>query len=726
MSFLNPFLLFAALGIALPILAHLLNRQQVKRTDWAAMQFLNRNLRVRSRRLRLRDLLLLLLRCLALLLLVLAFSRPFGRDGAGGWLDGEARAGVVIALDASFSMEHGPEGASRFDRALDKARVIGESLRPGDPVTLLLAGGANETLVRNMAFDPERFAQLLATAEPVPAPLRLDGLPKRIGTLLDDVEAPQKEAYFITDAQARDWTRASAGFHAAFADLHKKAKVHLVPVPGPDANLAVTELSLVSGVLRKGTIARYRATVRNCGSEPAADVEVRCLVDGVRIDSKNIPMVPAGSSESVSLFVPFHNAGPTRITAEISEDLLATDNARRVVAVVRERVSVLCVDGGDGGAGRLLAAALLARSEGGRDEDYLVRSIPWNALPSENLADQDVILLADVPEITPEQVRRFSRFVREGNGLVWFAGDNVKTSLWNERAAGGASSLLPATLGVPVDVGSESGVGRPLSPEMPSHNVCLPLRSLPEDLFSETLFLRRLEVEPAPTASAVLNLAGSGAPILLEHSLGRGQVFLFTTSAGTSWNNMAQTPVFPMLMQQIVTYLTGREFEQPRLVGDSISLTYVEQPDANDAVFETPSQQWITVPVGEYRDQFVARLEDVREAGFYEARVSVQAPGAPIAVNVDPAESEVRSLSTAELNANLKGTGVLVARSDDELAAAIESNRPARSFWRLFMTAGLILLLAECLFAEWLRGKKSRQGRQAATEPENLSGAQNA
>jgi hypothetical protein len=49
------------LGIALPILAHLLNRHEVRRTDWAAMQFLNRNVRVRSRQIRLHDLLLLCL-----------------------------------------------------------------------------------------------------------------------------------------------------------------------------------------------------------------------------------------------------------------------------------------------------------------------------------------------------------------------------------------------------------------------------------------------------------------------------------------------------------------------------------------------------------------------------------------------------------------------------------------------------------------------------------------
>ena len=77
MSFLNPLLLVAALGVALPILAHLLNRNKVKRTDWAAMQFLDRSVRIRSRELRLKDFILLCLRCLAILILVAALAKPF-------------------------------------------------------------------------------------------------------------------------------------------------------------------------------------------------------------------------------------------------------------------------------------------------------------------------------------------------------------------------------------------------------------------------------------------------------------------------------------------------------------------------------------------------------------------------------------------------------------------------------------------------------------------------
>lgn len=719
MTFLHPLILLASLGISLPILAHLLNRHQVQHTPWAAMQFLNRNVRVRSRQIRLRDLILLLMRCAALLLLVLALARPAWQGSIANWFPGESRAGVVIGIDASFSMAHGDKDQTRFRRALDQVAVIANKIQPGDPVSVVLLGGENKVLARNMAFDQNRFNDLIETAKIVPAGLDLDRVPGQLKELADDMEALNKEIYFITDIQARDWNESSTKFQSALADLGESGQVFLAPVPGIDGNLAMTELELVSGVLRKGAVGRYQATVKNYGTDPVTNVEVQCRVEGVQIDTKTIPIIAAGASETVSLFVPFHNSGPTRITAEITGDLLPTDNIRRVVAVVRDRVSVLCVDGTDGTAGRLLMAALLARSDGSTDENFQVKSIPWLSLPSEPLEEIDVVILADVPEITEQQTKQLSQYVRQGNGLVWFAGKNVKANIWNERSASNSQPLLPAKLGLPVDVSTGNGAGRPLDPSMPDHPLCLPLRSLPEDLFSETRFLTRLDSEIPSSSFPILKLAGSGDPILLEHSLGRGQVFMFTTSAETSWNNMALTPVFPMLMQQMVTYLAGREFEPSQTVGDSLSLAYEEQPDASDAVFDSPSDELITVPVREHRKQFVALLENAREAGFYEARVSVQAPGLPIAVNIDPEESNVSSLTTPELNKNLDSTNIIVAPSEAELASAIQANRTQKSSWRQFMLIGLILLIAESFFADRLRKRKQLKG---PTDNSNLGG----
>jgi hypothetical protein len=276
----------------------------------------------------------------------------------------------------------------------------------------------------------------------------------------------------------------------------------------------------------------------------------------------------------------------------------------------------------------------------------------------------------------------------------------MKPAVWNKRSALGGTPLLPAVIEQTVSTSDAMGVGGALDPTMPDHPVCRSLLSMPEDLLSEARFGKLLQVKPSATSTTVLSLAGSGWPVLIEHAIGRGHVFMFTTSAGTAWNNMAVTPVFPMILQQMVTYLTAREFEKSRTIGDSVSLSYVDQPDASDAVFDTPSGQTITVPVREYRNQYMALLEHARQAGFYIARVSVQAPGTPVAVNVDTRESNVKCLSASEVVSSFEGTDIMVANSDMDLLGAIEQTRTGRSFWPVFMLAGLMFLVVESLLAD--------------------------
>ncbi len=728
MTFMNPLLLLGALGIALPILAHLLNKHKFKQTDWAAMQFLNREVRVRSRQIRPQDILLLILRCLVILLLVLAISKPSTKNGDGIASQlGERHAGVVIALDASYSMQHSDGTNTRFERAIEKIEVIAESIHPGDPVSLVLLGAEHRVVARNMAFDPERFREILQAQRATPETLDLDSVPRRLKELVEEMEAPQKEIYFVTDMQEQNWQHGGARLRDAFVDINLDKTVGLIMVPvqgGPD-NLAITSLELVSGVLRKGTIARYRATVHNYGTSPVANVVVNGVVNNINVDTKTIPSIAAGTSETVSLFVPFHNAGAARITAKLESDSLEVDNSRRTVAIIRDRVSVLCVEGSsDNGRnfGGFIAAALRSRGNGAAEEDFSVQTVPWDSLPAQDLKSFDVVILADVPAITPDQARQFDAFVRAGNGLIWFPGENMKAAEWNERSALEGTPLLPAVIEQTVSTSDALGVGRPLDPLMPDHSVVRPLRCLSEDLLSETRFLKRLQVKPAATSATVLSLAGSDSPLLLEHAIGRGHVFMFTTSADPSWNNLAVTPVFPMLLQQMVTYLTAREFEKPRLVGNTLALSYVDQPDASDAVFDSPAGETITVPVREQRNQYVALLEHADEAGFYLARVSVQAPGMPVAVNVETKESNVKCLPASELESSFAGTDVMIARSGAELQDAIDQTRTGLSFWHSFMIAGMMLLIIESLFADRLLKKPSPANKPASSlaHTENL------
>ena len=153
-----------------------------------------------------------------------------------------------------------------------------------------------------------------------------------------------------------------------------------------------------------------------------------------------------------------------------------------------------------------IAAALRARGGSGGGEHFAVQSVPWIDLPAQDLTPFDVVVLQNVPEITPEQARLFEAYVRKGNGLIWFAGDKIDASAWNKRSALDGISLLPAVIEQTVSTGDGLGVGRPLEPSMPNHPVTRPLLSLPEDLLSETRFRKVLQVKPSATSSTILSL----------------------------------------------------------------------------------------------------------------------------------------------------------------------------------------------------------------------------
>lgn len=711
MNLMHPLLLLGALGVAFPILAHLLNKHQYKQTQWAAMQFLNRAVRVRSRQIRLRDLLLLLLRCLALLLLIFALTRPsLQRGTVSSVIEGENRAAVIIALDASFSMQHSDGSSSRFERAIQEVEVICENINPGDPVTLVLLADEHRVIVRNMAYNADRFGAVLRAQKASCEPLKLETIPGELFDLASGMEAAQKEIYIVTDMQTRDWNDPSPWLRNALKNLNELAHTFILPVQGTGENLSITDFELVSGVLRKGTIARYSATIHNNGSRPVTNVRVKCLMEGISADSKIIPTISGRSSQTVSFFVPFHNPGSVKITAQLNNDALPLDNIRRAVANIRERVSVLCVEGKSYGNSleNFITKALRARGDGSGKEDFRVRSVSWLSLPAQDLTNFDIVILSDVPEITSEQAKQLREYVKAGNGLIWFGGDNMKAAVWNKRSKVQQDAyLLPAEIGDTESVSDETGAGRSLDPVLGDHPVCRPLRSLPKDLLSETSFHKLLKVTPLPTSTVVLNLSGSSSPVLIEQSIGRGHVFMFTTSSNPSWNNMALTPVFPMLLQQMVTYLSGREFEKSQLVGSSLSMFYADRPDANDGVFDTPSGKTIKVPVRKHANQYVAFLEHARETGFYVARVSVQSPGMPIAVNVNTQESDVRCLDPGQARRSLEETGVIVALSATDLIENIHDIRTGYEYWRLLMTAGLVALVLESLLATNLFKRKA-------------------
>ena len=87
MAFVNASLLFGTLLVGVPILLHLVMRQQPKQLIFPALRFIKMRRETNRRTLQLRHWLLLLLRCLAIAVLAAVLARPSVRSAfVGNWI----------------------------------------------------------------------------------------------------------------------------------------------------------------------------------------------------------------------------------------------------------------------------------------------------------------------------------------------------------------------------------------------------------------------------------------------------------------------------------------------------------------------------------------------------------------------------------------------------------------------------------------------------------------
>ena len=107
-AFLHPWLLLGLLGIALPLLIHLIGRKKAPKIAFAAFDFLLSVNKRLARREKLRQFLLLLLRCLAILFLTLAIARPVPQSTLA--LESDPQKRLIIVVDTSPSMKYILEG----------------------------------------------------------------------------------------------------------------------------------------------------------------------------------------------------------------------------------------------------------------------------------------------------------------------------------------------------------------------------------------------------------------------------------------------------------------------------------------------------------------------------------------------------------------------------------------------------------------------------------------
>jgi hypothetical protein len=746
------------LACGIPIALHFFYRSRYRTVPWAAMKFLLASIEQTSRRLRFQELLLLALRVTVLALLALALARP-STTAARGDAQGDA-VDAVLLMDTSLSMAArdgvappntgsdpyltalkqfaAADGSvTRLDRAKAAALAVLGSLPMHSTAQILTVSDRAELLGPQTPSHLDQARQLVSELEATQ--LGSDLLPgvSEAAAVLRRGQAPNKELYLFSDMQKRGWEAQAAAMAEKLQDIHGFARVHLVHCATRDPdNAAIVGITPQSS-LRTGERADFAVMVRNTGVGTLRNLSVSLEVDGksAERDTRPLDELKPGETRAVLLTGLLDRPGRRILTARVRPDDLDADNRFDQVIVVHDQVGVLLVDG-----------APDDREPRSAGSFYLQHALNLPALTTTAgrasprlLANKDLCILVnarlepaarnDGGNLSPEFLKTLAGFVREGHGLLIFAGDRVEAEPYN-RLLHEQYRLLPSRILRIADAPAD----KPWTLDRQSAEAHPFAKFREEEGYAgvDRIEVRRaLELEkPTETPGSldetrVLLRYSNGMPAVASRKRpGEGEVMLFTTSVSDPrWTDWFIAPAFVPFVQVSLNYLLqGQPQAHNRICGER--LHWQAPVSGTSATYDLVRPNGAHVRLGHpetVAGRPLVTAEDTARAGIYrmvrsdrnlpgvaddiaDAKTNEEPEGVPFAVTADVRDSEqLQPLSASDIDGQLGFKPIhLTAGDDSGLFGSAERTKREWTMWLL--AALLVLVLGETVLA-WYCGR---------------------
>lgn len=727
-----PLLQFGIAAASLPILIHLLNRRKYREMRWAAMRFLVAALQKNQRRVRIEQWLLLAARTLVILLAVGAMAKPFLESLGAVVLPGQ-RTHRVIVLDGSMSMAFVAGDQPRFEQAKALAGQLVRDARRGDVLSVVLMGEPPRVVVGD-ASPSANGGEVIKEIDSIRRP---DGATDLVASfeavdrVLGVSPVPRKEVIVVTDLQAASWRRPEAGSQAeplrrAVAKLEARSVVSVVIDLGKEGgeNRAVTDFRLDAPLVTVGGSApRVIATVKNFGGKPAYDVKARLSIDGQVGPDQSIPEIAPGGEGTVAFLPGFAAAGDHLVEVRIDDDALPVDNKRSLVVPVRDALNVLLVDGSpkpepfQGEIDYLVQA--LNPDERSSDPGAAGEGLPPAAtirtevvseaqVRSRDLSPFDAVVLCNVAEFAPAEVAALDAFLKQGGGVVFFAGDAVAADNYNRLLFADGRGMLPASVEGTVGDRSKQGAYEFDAKDF-RHPIVNPFQGATAPVLAgltgaKTWQYAKLKVPTDGSSRARVALwFNTGDPAIVEAPRHRGRVIQVATSADVDWTTWPLHQSYPPIMEQVVLEAAaGRLSERNVRVGQPIDRALPAAAGGAAVEVARPDGPPVATQLQPSGDVSLFHFEDTDLAGLYRARFAAPLGTESLfAANPDPRESDPAKLDRAGLAEAVPGWKPAILTNWRDLSQSATTVGRRGELHRPLLYALLGMLLVESTMAWW-------------------------
>ena len=715
MTFLNAILLGGIAAVGLPLIIHLFNRSKPKVVYWGAMHFLTQAVESNSRRLSIEQLILLLIRCAIPVLLALCMARPVFTKFAS--LLGMSQASIQIVLDDSYSMAAGGEGQTRFDEAREAASGLIDISGQGSDIAVMMGGGMPRELLPTPTFDPVRVNRLLAQSRPQLGVGEWPNALKGGLTGLSEMSQPVRDLIWISDFQKVNFERNPISALKNIGKLAEESPVQprvvLFPISsGPAGNVAVTEINYSKLVIGAGQNLRIRATVKNFGDRSYAELRVFLRVNG---EERGTTQIPLGANEERQVLFDhaFAKSGSHVIEIFVDADTLVSDNSRFASIPVWDRLPVLLVNGESSNQALknetdYLELALRPFGSGrGMTNLIETKVVSPFQLSSTEVDGHRIVVLANVPRLSSDQVGLLTDYVKAGGGLLVFPGNRIQTDWYNKELAA-VDGLLPL---IYRDLkGQQSALGTKVARQQYSHPALDFFNNPDNGSLAEASIKIWFNCEIAPSSELykgkVISQFETGEPFMAEKNFGQGKVIQCAVPCDADWSNLPMRAFYVPLMQRLIMYLASDVLPPRNLKpGQKLTAFFPVGMAGQSFNLETPAGEEVPLiaeGVGRYS---VVEFMETWQFGTYILQQDA-IEQVHFCVQPDPTESDLAPVTEDELNTIADHLNASVVRSVEEFEQLDRDRRFGREVWKTLLWLVLTLMFVELLFQQWVTRAK--------------------
>lgn len=346
---MNSILLVGAALVGLPVLLHLIMKQEPKRLPFPAFRFLTQKLKTNQRKLRLRHFLLLALRMIIIALFAITLYQPTFKSERLA-IQGESPIATVIVIDTTPSMGYVVNDKSRLEEAKRRALELLDELPDKSPVAVLDTAEPGGAWLLDREAARRRIEEMRETkgGQAVTGALAVAyQLLAKVDQETDAADPLPKFVAVFTDRTAASWDGARADdlkkLQAAVPD---PKPVHVVVDFGAEAaaNVGIVGAEMKPQVIPEDRPATVRVTVTATGSDRAVDVTVNAKLGGAAKPESRTVSVPPNQTRDLTFEFRDLKVGLHQVEFALAQpDKLAADNVRYLTFKVGEAKRLLTI-----------------------------------------------------------------------------------------------------------------------------------------------------------------------------------------------------------------------------------------------------------------------------------------------------------------------------------------------------------------------------------------------